>query len=123
LSIGDLPVCNGFGKTAAVDRLVNLDVVECETCRLVQLSEAPSPATLIPRVSWIRYREPEGHLDTLAGELLALRPEARKALGTGPFEQPLLSRLAARGVETTWCRRRDAIPISRAGRPASICRG
>ncbi|MET0219529.1 MAG: methyltransferase domain-containing protein [Tardiphaga sp.] len=100
LSIGDLPVCNGFGKTTAVDRLVNLDVVECETCRLVQLREVPSPATLIPRVSWIRYREPEGHLDTLAGELLALRPEARKALGTGPFEQPLLSRLAARGVET-----------------------
>jgi SAM-dependent methyltransferase len=100
LSLGELPVCNGFGKTAAVDRRVSLNVVECETCRLVQLSEAPSPATLVPRVPWIRYREPEAHLDTLANELLALRPEARNALGTGPFEQPLLSRLAARGIET-----------------------
>jgi SAM-dependent methyltransferase len=100
LSLGHLPVCNGFAKAAAPDRSVNLDIIECETCRLVQLGEAPTPATLTPRLSWIRYREPEGHLDTLVDELLALRPQAHTALGTGPFEQPLLSRLAARGLET-----------------------
>jgi SAM-dependent methyltransferase len=54
----------------------------------------------MPRLPWIRYREPEGHLDALIAELLALHPGARTALGTGPFEQPLLSRLAARGLDT-----------------------
>jgi SAM-dependent methyltransferase len=100
LPLGRVPICNGFSRTATADRLVNIDVVECQTCGLVQLGEAPSAATLIPHLPWIRYREPEGHLDALTGELLALRPNARDALGTGPFEQPLLSRLAARGLAT-----------------------
>jgi SAM-dependent methyltransferase len=100
LSLGRLPVCNGFSKTAAVDRLVNLDVVECEACQLIQLREAPAPDALMPLVPWIRYREPESHLDALVEELLCLRPAARNALGTGPFEEPLLSRLAARGLDT-----------------------
>jgi SAM-dependent methyltransferase len=100
LPLGRIPVCNGFGRSAAVVRVAPLDVVECESCRLIQLREAPPPEVLMPRLPWIRYREPEEHLDSLVGQLLALRPHARNALGTGPFEQPLLSRLAARGLDT-----------------------
>ncbi|MGJ4962392.1 class I SAM-dependent methyltransferase [Bradyrhizobium sp. HKCCYLRH3061] len=100
LALGRLPVCNGFARTAAVDRQFDLDIVECETCQLVQLREAPAPAVLMPDVPWIRYREPEAHLDALVASLSSLRPEAQTALGTGPFEQPLLSRFAARGLRT-----------------------
>jgi SAM-dependent methyltransferase len=100
LSLGRLPVCNDFKKSQTSDRVVDLDIAECETCRLIQLREAPTIDALTPRLPWIRYREPEGHLDALARELLALRPSARSALGTGPFEQPLLSRLASRGLAT-----------------------
>jgi SAM-dependent methyltransferase len=100
LSLGRVPVCNGFGKTPAADRWLDLDVVECESCGLVQLSEAPAPAMLMPRLPWIRYREPDAHLDELVADVLSQRPAARRALGTGPFEQPLLSRLAVRGLET-----------------------
>ncbi|MGY4287234.1 SAM-dependent methyltransferase [Bradyrhizobium sp. LM2.7] len=82
------------------DTLVVLDIVECETCGLIQLRDAPAVDALTPRLPWIRYREPEGHLDALADAVLAFRPQARSALGTGPFEQPLLARLAARGVST-----------------------
>lgn len=98
LSFSALPVCNRFTPDGRVEHRMTLDVVECDTCRFVQLREAPPPDALVPRVPWIRYREPEGHLDALAGELLALRPGARNVLGTGPFEQPLLSRLGARGL-------------------------
>lgn len=78
---------------------MTLDIVECETCQLVQLGEAPPPEALVPTVPWIRYREPEGHLDSLVEQLLDLRPLARRALGTGPFEQPFLARLGGKGLD------------------------
>jgi len=98
LSLGALPVCNRFTRGGHVDRRMPLDIVECDTCRLVQLREAPQPDALVPIVPWIRYREPEGHLDALVGELLSLNPRAGTVLGTGPFESPLLGRLQARGL-------------------------
>jgi hypothetical protein len=109
LSLGQLPVCNRFERTPQAGVLLDLDIVECESCRLIQLREAPPPAALTPRLPWIRYREPEGHLDALVDTVLALRPQARAALGTGPFEQPLLTRLAARGLSTA-ALELDAVP-------------
>jgi SAM-dependent methyltransferase len=100
LSLGRIPVCNDFKKGETSDRLVNLDIVECETCQLIQLRETPPVDVLAPRLPWIRYREPEGHLDAVADVVLDLRPPARRALGAGPFEQPLLARLSARGLST-----------------------
>src|SRR5581483_8352795 len=90
LSLGCTPVCNDFKTTNAPGRVVDLDVVECATCRLIQLREAPLD-TITRRLPWIRYREPEGHLDALIESVHALRPDALNALGTGPFEQPLLT--------------------------------
>jgi SAM-dependent methyltransferase len=94
-------VCNRFTASGHGDALIDLDVVECEFCQLIQLHEMPPIAAIIPRLPWIRYREPEGHLNDMVGRLLGLRPEARTALGAGPFEQPLLSRLAAHGLTTS----------------------
>lgn len=101
LSLGRLPVCNRFTTAGAVDTLVDLSVVECESCQLVQLRDTPQIDALVPQLPWIRYREPEGHLDSLVEAVLAFRPNVRTALGTGPFEEPLLSRLAVRGLATT----------------------
>jgi SAM-dependent methyltransferase len=99
LSLGRLPVCNRFAAAGDVTSKVDLDIIECETCQLVQLREAPAIDALVPELPWIRYREPEGHLDTLVATVLdSFRPHARTAFGTGPFEQPLLTRLAARGI-------------------------
>src|SRR5580692_3760361 len=100
LSLGRLPVCNRFERTADVGPLADIDVVECETCQLIQLRETPPVDVLAPRLPWIRYREPEGHLDAVADAVLDLRPQARRALGTGPFEEPLLARLSAHGLST-----------------------
>ena len=100
LSLGRIAVCNDFKNGETSDRVVNLDIVECETCQLVQLRETPPVDVLAPRLPWIRYREPEGHLDAVADAVLDLRPQARRALGTGPFEEPLLARLSARGLST-----------------------
>jgi SAM-dependent methyltransferase len=101
LSLGPVPVCNGFSAVSANDRPVSLDIVECEGCRLIQLRQAVTADELIPRVPWIRYREPEGHLSELIGAVLALRPDARSLLGAGPFEQPFLRLAGERGISTT----------------------
>nr|WP_157872688.1 class I SAM-dependent methyltransferase [Bradyrhizobium sp. ORS 278] len=100
LSLGSLPVCNAFDRNRSTTRTIDLDIIECETCQLVQLGRVAAPELLMPAVPWIRYREPEGHLDDLVASLLSLHPGARRACGTGPFEQPLLSRLDARGLQT-----------------------
>ena len=78
----------------------------CGACRLIQLREPPPVSAVMPRASWIRYNEPEAHLDDFVERLLEeprLTPcglGARTALGLGPFEEPLLRRLAARGLAT-----------------------
>jgi SAM-dependent methyltransferase len=100
LSLGQLSICNRFGISGDGVTLTDIDVVECETCQLIQLRETPAIDALTPRLPWFRYREPEGHLDAVADALLDLRPQARRALGTGPFEEPLLARLSARGLST-----------------------
>jgi SAM-dependent methyltransferase len=109
LSLGRIPVCNRFTRTGTADALVDLDIVECATCQLIQLRKTPPIDAIVPELPWIRYREPEGHLDALVEAVLGFRPGARTALGTGPFEQPLLSRLAARGIKTE-ARRLEAAP-------------
>lgn len=111
LSLGVLPVCNRFARDGHVELRVPLDIVECDTCQLVQLREVPPPDILVPKVPWIRYREPEGHLDALVGKLLSLKPQAGTILGTGPFEAPLLGRLQARGLAA------NALALDAAGTP------
>ncbi|XUM22136.1 class I SAM-dependent methyltransferase [Bradyrhizobium oligotrophicum S58] len=111
LPLGELPVCNRFARENHVASRITLDIVACDTCQLVQLREPPPPDVLVPEVPWIRYREPESHLDALVGELQTLKPRARTALGTGPFEGPLLGRLEARGFTVS------ALALGAAGAP------
>jgi SAM-dependent methyltransferase len=100
LALGRVPACNRFSRNGYVSADVELDVMICETCQLMQLRDPPPQAILTPQLPWIHYQEPEGHLDAVVEELLTLRPTTRTAFGTGPFEQPLLSRLAAHGLDT-----------------------
>ncbi len=99
LSLGELPVCNRFSLQEQPLITIDFNVIECQNCRLIQLRDIPPAEELTPRLPWINYREPEDHLDSLVDAVLALRPNARSVLGTGPFEQPFLSRLASRGLK------------------------
>jgi SAM-dependent methyltransferase len=98
LSLGPVPVCNRFATAPGQAPRVDLDLVQCAACQLVQLRQAPPPDLLTPRHGWIRYREPEAHLDAVAEAVLAEMPRAENVLGTGPFDAPLLARLGDRGL-------------------------
>lgn len=78
-----------------------LAIACCAACGLVQLSDPPPIETVRPRVPWIRYNEPEAHLDDLAARLLAAcRRDDPTVIGVGPFETPLLERLQRHGAKT-----------------------
>lgn len=83
-----------------------LAMTACPCCELVQLSRFPPGEVVRPRVPWLRYTEPEAHLDDLA-ERLRIRGTA---IGLGPFDRPLLDRLAKYGADVDVVRWPDMEP-------------
>ena len=103
LSLGSLMVCNQFEKKAhAVARAHALAMTECAACHLVQLSKYPPADVVRPSVPWIRYNEPFVHLDAVVEQMQAFLPstQGHMAAGVGPFDAPLLERLAQCGLAT-----------------------
>jgi hypothetical protein len=97
LDLGALPICNRFSLApAALDRYP-LAMTACPRCGLVQLSAFPSIGDVVPRVPWIRYTEPDAHLDAVVD---CLDPSIATVFGLGPFDGPLLTRLGARRKQT-----------------------
>jgi hypothetical protein len=100
LDFGMQPFSNRFlhDPNVAEDRFL-LALNACTRCGLVQLREPPTAAAMSPRFDWIRYNEPEGHLDAVATSLAALlgdRPQAA-VLGLTYKDASLVERLRDRG--------------------------
>jgi len=76
---------------------------QCESCGLAQLIQPIPPAQLVPRVDWIRYNEPEAHLDALVDSLTQLPGLERtaKILGLTYKEDSSLRRFQERGFPHT----------------------
>jgi len=105
LSVRQIPVCNRFTASKEPAERHDLRLDQCSRCQLIQLREPPVIEAVTPKLSWIKYREPEGHLDSVVENLLS-RPCANfgskpgAAFGVGPFDQPLLDRLAQPGLSS-----------------------
>ena len=100
LSLGDIAPCNRFEKQGhEFVETSPLAITQCALCNLVQLSTFPSVEFVRPRVPWIRYKEPDAHLDALVDQLQKLLSlKNMKVIGVGPFDGPLLSRLNKDGL-------------------------
>jgi hypothetical protein len=94
LHLGELPLCNRFATEHTDAETFALAVAMCPACRLIQLAACPPIEAIVPRVPWIRYTEPEGHLDDVA---MRLADGAGRVFGVGPFDKPLLTRFEQRG--------------------------
>ena len=100
LDLGSLVACNQFEKIELVDpRTHPLSITECRACSLVQLSKYHPLDLVCPRLPWIRYNEPFGHLDAVVENLKDLIPLGDKhvAMGVGPFDEPLLELMSQIG--------------------------
>jgi hypothetical protein len=99
LDLGSLPACNRFLTAYASPQTHPLIMTACGSCGLVQLAVYPPPDFVMPRVPWIRYREPDAHLDDVVRRLLPSLSSGRaRAIGVGPFDGPLLDRFEQHGV-------------------------
>jgi C-methyltransferase C-terminal domain/Methyltransferase domain len=72
LDFGPQPICNRFPATREEDEALFPLALAVESERgLVRLATPPPVRELCPRVDWIRYNEPEGHLDAAVEWVIA----------------------------------------------------
>lgn len=92
------PLASRFKRTPGeADEFCDLSLVVCRSCGLVQLRELPSPAALRPRFDWLRYNEPEAHLDAVAGVITGIAAKASPVAGLTYKDNSLLQRLSKMG--------------------------
>ena len=105
LDFGPQPLSNRFKADPHDEEFRHhLILGQCQSCGLIQLTDPVPPEEVVPRVEWLKYNEPEGHLDDLADVLRCLEglPEKPVACGITYKDDSLLRRLTERGFEKTW---------------------
>jgi hypothetical protein len=115
LDLGALPACNRFTVDAPVRETRPLIVGQCASCGLVQLADDTPVDFIRPRVSWIRYNEPDGNLADMCDRIQG--GAGCRAIGVGPFDKPLLDSLASRGFATRLLNLLPAIGTASDGYP------
>jgi hypothetical protein len=102
---GPQPLCNRF-VVDPKDREFGHPLVlgQCEVCGLVQLTDPVPSDEIVPRFEWLKYNEPEEHLDDLAEVLCNLEglPENPVACGLTYKDDSLLDRLNKNTYKNVW---------------------
>src|SRR5215475_4836022 len=70
LSLPQMPVCNRFTTRPVAAERHDLSLHQCAQCGLIQLGIPLPVEAMRPRVPWIKYREPDAHLDAVCASLL-----------------------------------------------------
>jgi len=105
LDLGLQPVQNRYAsKPHSEDYYHPLTIGQCQNCSLIQLIDPVPVSEIIPRVDWLKYNEPEEHLDELSDIVCALKdlPEKPVACGITYKDDSLLKRLDERSFGGTW---------------------
>ena len=105
LDFGPQAIRNRFLRSPSEAEYAHpLAIGYCESCGTVQLIEPPPVSELRPRVEWIRYNEPEGHLDAVVDGITKLAGVARdsRLAGLTYKDDSTLARLNRLGFSRTW---------------------
>lgn len=105
LDAGKHPVANRFLSSAdAPEEQFPLVMGQCAGCGLVQLQTAMPAEALVPRVDWISYNEPEGHLDAVVSTITALPGVSSASVigGVTYKDDTTLARLSRIGLKRQW---------------------
>ena len=104
IGFGEQPICHHFLAGTETEATHPLALGQCPSCGLVQLIDPVPPEKLVPRFDWIRYNEPEAHLDALVERLIGLPGISKTSnIGAASFnDDSVLRRFRERGFERTW---------------------
>ena len=104
LDLGLQPVQNRFASSPHSDDYYHpLILGQCQNCSLIQLIDPAPVSEIIPRVDWLKYNEPEDHLDELADIVCDLKdlPEKPVAFGITYKDDSFLKRLEKKSFGRT----------------------
>ena len=105
IDFGQQPLCNRF-KTDPHEEEFRYPLIlgQCQSCSLLQLTNSVPPEEIVPRVEWLKYNEPEAHLDDLTDVLCSMiNPQKMTAAcGITYKDTTMLRRLSEKGFRNTW---------------------
>jgi len=104
INFGRHPVSHKFSDGKNKDRKFPLELGQCQSCGLVQLTKIIPMKKLVPKFEWITYNEPEKHLDSLSNVIAKLPGinKNSKICGVSYKEDTVLERLKKKGFKNTW---------------------
>ena len=99
-----MPVSHAYVRNAEEQEYFPAALGQCQVCGLVQMLHPVPMEKLVPPFDWIRYNEPERHLDSLVERVCSLPglSTASVIAGLGPNDDSTLSRFRDRGFVNTW---------------------
>ena len=104
IDFGLQPICNRYLRSEQEsEELFPRILSQCSRCSLLQMRAMVPAAALRSRFSWIRYAEPEGHLDDLVSDIIdvtGLTPE-HIIYGLSYKDTSTLERFKKRGFTRT----------------------
>lgn len=104
INFGKHPVSHKFSDGKNKDKKFTLELGQCQSCGLVQLTKIIPMKKLVPKFEWITYNEPEKHLDSLSKVITKLPGinKNSKICGVSYKEDTVLERLKKKGFKKTW---------------------
>jgi hypothetical protein len=105
IDFGRLAICNRFLHSShEPEETFNFTIGQCEACGLIQVPN-PVPADAIrSRYDWIKYNEPQSHLEALVAQLVKLpNITINSSVGAVVFgEDQTLNWFRARNFQNLW---------------------
>jgi len=105
LDFGAQPLCNRYVVDPDEKEFRHpLVLGQCQMCGLIQLTNSVPSEEIAPRFEWLKYNEPERHLDDLADVLCSLGglPEDPVVCGITYKDDSLLGRLSKKRFNNVW---------------------
>ncbi len=103
-SFGRYPVCHKFTKKKKIVKKFELELGICKKCKLSQLTKPFPLKELKPIYNWIKYNEPEEHLDKLVKKIIGLKNINKNSIisGVSYKEISTIKRFIKKGFKKNW---------------------